>query len=531
MAKTGIQISKTLINKINDEDFKKNIEKRLMQKSGGKCFLCGSKFNFASDLIHVDHDVPESDGGTTDYDNLNLAHANCNKFKKSNSSLLVMKFLPFRQFLNDNSQVNFDKASREFFGIKPKPILIEPKGKEYVIISFPNNTKSAPLPIYSETKPGKKGQVFNYVFLQAPACALVNDKVQPRDIKIAHILKIFMDLHLNPLHEPSSVRLEKEYTGKSMKTNLLMFDGQHKTVAKMLVSFGKNSLIDIKLYLELSKEQATVLVNTIQSKIIKLGLSKSEFAAKMGDEYSDAFRHYEEHCKKQNRVITEEGFVSYFPSSNRKNAKNALIWSRRNEFLKMESSELNILEMLEGRSRLKDKKSEIKQAAFISKVIDPLFIKDPLKVEIKDDEARIMEQNNIRIILNFFYNSCLYYDESTATKDEIEKVQRLKSQSSLNYFTHLVRQVCCHYFGNQNPTIFIEVDINSSKNKNRIEESIKKYADHPIWVHDINYSTKVSNFYHNLQKNAQLNTFAEKMNLKLAYLVDIEQLDGKELDD
>ena len=534
MAKTGIQISKTLIKKIKDEGFKKNIEKLLKQKSGGKCFLCGSKFNFASDLIHADHNVPESDGGTTDYDNLNLAHANCNKFKKNNPTLLAQKFLPFRQFLNNNSQVNFDKVSREFFVIKPKPIVIEQKGKDFVVISFPNNTSSARLPIYTEVKPGRKGQVFQYVFLQAPACALVNDNVQPRDIKIAHILKIFMDLHLNPLHEPSSVRLEKVYTGKSMKTNLLMFDGQHKTVAKMLVSCGKDSLIDIKLYLGLSKEQATVLVNTIQSKIIKLGLSKSEFAAKMGDEYVDAFNHYEESCELRKEKITEAGFIKFFPKSRQAGAKKLLIQSRINEIFKMDNNELNILEIVEGSSKFEDTKTVINETTFINKIICNLLHTKPLSVEINEDEIRILERNNIRIILNAFYEKCLYYDENSATGAEIEKVQKLKSQSSLSLFTTYISEVCRYiYVKSAAEDIFTLIDITADKDKiASIKKAIERYANHPIWVHHHGkYSLKVKNFYDVLQKNGTLKYGAESVGLDLAYLLGVSKLKGDELAD
>ena len=104
MAKTGIQISNVLKNKIqNDDDFKENIVEILKQKSCGKCFLSGETFNYATDLIHADHDIPESEGGLTDRENLNLTLAYCNKFKQANPSLLVKKYLPFKFFVDKNS--------------------------------------------------------------------------------------------------------------------------------------------------------------------------------------------------------------------------------------------------------------------------------------------------------------------------------------------------------------------------------------------------------------------------------------------
>jgi hypothetical protein len=130
--------------------------------------------------------------------------------------------------------------------------------------------------------------LFKYVFTQVPISSIFNDNVQPRVMKSSHVFKIFQDLHTNPLHEPSSARMQNEPINGG-KNKFLMFDGQHKTVAKMLVSDGDKSLIDLKIYLNLSQTEANVLVNTIQAKITKLGLTKSEFAAKMGDEFRDEF--------------------------------------------------------------------------------------------------------------------------------------------------------------------------------------------------------------------------------------------------
>ena len=119
MSEQGIQISNSIKGKIkNNDNFKNNIVEILKQKSGGKCFLCKKPFNYASDLIHADHDTPEADGGETDEENLNLVHASCNKFKSANSTFQIKRFLPFKVFLENNTDVNFDKVSRDFFKIK-----------------------------------------------------------------------------------------------------------------------------------------------------------------------------------------------------------------------------------------------------------------------------------------------------------------------------------------------------------------------------------------------------------------------------
>jgi len=185
------------------------------------------------------------------------------------------------------------------------------------------------------------------------------------------------------------------------------------------------------------------LVNTIQSKIIKLGLSKSEFAGKMGDEYSQAFARYETYCKSiPGSIVSEEGFIKFFDKAKQNNAKKSLIQSRINDFLKMDIHDFNILEMVENKSKLKNRKSIIKETTFINKVIQSLLYTKPIKEAIGEDELRTTEKNNIRIILNLFFEHCLSYDENNVTDEELTKVHRLKSQSSLVLFTSLVRKEC-----------------------------------------------------------------------------------------
>ena len=72
----GINISKALVAKLPESE-RENIEQVLWDKSGTICWLCEEPMNRASDDIHADHEVPESDGGATEIANLNLAHAPC----------------------------------------------------------------------------------------------------------------------------------------------------------------------------------------------------------------------------------------------------------------------------------------------------------------------------------------------------------------------------------------------------------------------------------------------------------------------
>ena len=121
-----------------------------------------------------------------------------------------------------------------------------------------------------------------------PQVAIFSDQaVQPRTIRDTHVWAIYSDIMKNPLHEPPSLRIEPQ--GTSGKVSLLMFDGQHKTVANWLM--GRDTVV-AKIYLNLEEVQAIELVNSIQAKIKKLPLSAFELAAKMSDEWQTHWRLY-----------------------------------------------------------------------------------------------------------------------------------------------------------------------------------------------------------------------------------------------
>jgi len=67
--------------------------------------------------------------------------------------------------------------------------------------------------------------------------------------------------------------------------------------------------------------------------------------------------------------------------------------------------------------------------------------------------------------------------------------------------------------------------------KEALKNVIERYGTHPIWTHDETHSIKVTNFYNALQKNQGLNAIGESMKLTLAYLLNVEVLNGSELDD
>jgi 5-methylcytosine-specific restriction protein A len=55
----------------------RNLRERLIEASGGRCYLCGKAFT-ADDPPVIDHVTPRAHGGTDDESNLAAAHRSCN---------------------------------------------------------------------------------------------------------------------------------------------------------------------------------------------------------------------------------------------------------------------------------------------------------------------------------------------------------------------------------------------------------------------------------------------------------------------
>jgi hypothetical protein len=522
----SIKISNKIKSEIIDDNERKNIESLLVQKSANKCFLCGGMLDSLNQEIEADHDLPVAAGGATDLKNLNLAHLECNRFKKANPSVQVKKFLPLKKFLELNPESNFGIVGKELFNIEPMEVtLSKPKSNKLNIrygTSFLND-----IPIYEEPVPNR-GKSIEYCFIQIPIYLIFNDDVQPRPIKANHVFNLFQDLHLNPLHEPIGARLEVDNLNGLNK--ILMFDGQHKAVAKILIeSIGTNFndvKIDLKIYLNLTKQEATHLVNSIQSKIIKLGLTKSEFARKMGNEWESAFSKYEEKCQAIGKNPTENDFVLDAVPEMRKRRKEALILARLDQLISARDSSEEVLKIY-SLTKTEDKLLEIKETTLFNKLLQKFLTITPLNVVLdNDDSVRSLERQNIRAVLDIIYEE-LFTEKPKLTK---EKISQLKSQSSLILIVDYTKLFLASNLFVDKADIFFNPKMQTFLDNYR--RFIKKYQEHPIWNHafEPNKSQKVEKFFNLLKQNQSLTDVAKTITLTQGYCAGMEDLNGREFD-
>ena len=519
----SINISRKIINEIIDDNERNNIESLLTQKSANKCFLCAGTLDSQTQDIEADHDIPVADGGETSLANLNLAHLECNRFKRANPSVQVKKFLPLKKFIEANNDANFEIVSKDFFQIQPKGITISKTSNKKISISCGTLTIKD-IPVYEEVVPSRN-KTIEYCFIQVPVYMIFNDDVQPRPIKSNHVFNLFQDLHINPLHEPASARLDSIAYDQINK--LLMFDGQHKAVAKLLIeatqSNYSNINIDLKLYLNLTRQEATHLVNSIQSKIIKLGLTKSEFARKMGSEFENEFLKYEQKCQNFGISPTEIGFINDAPVELRKRRKEALIQTRITQLIEPNDPSESTLKLF-SLTKSKDSDLVIKETTLFTKVIQKLLCTTPLTTDIdNDDTVRSNERNNIRLILDILFEE-LFTESATLDK---KIINQFKSQSSLVLIVY-TKLFLSHLQLIEKGKVFFHSDLGTRQSEFR--SFLKKYKEHPIWGYWDSPTKPLAaeRFFNLLKQNQSLTEISETIKLTVSYCAGFDQLRGNE---
>jgi HNH endonuclease len=505
-----IVISKAFKKKIADANSIESdkVEDRLWTKSGELCHLCDGELNRTADQIHIDHDKPENDGGSAEFDNLHLAHASCNKFKADHRSIDVRPFLKFKRFHQEHEgSLNFSEA-QEYFGVKPKPVVIERKGKT-ATFHLPDGTKPSAA-VFAENVSGKS---IEYCFVDLPLTALWNDEdVQPRKIKINHLFLIASDLRTNPLHEQPTCRLIS--TGAQWK--LALFDGQHKALAKAL---NGNLATTYKVYLDLNREQATTLVNSIQAKIKKLPLTPFELVAKMSDELRDRFAAYESEV---GTGVSEAGFVEWTPASERTRAKSEISSAVIDEFLK--SGDVQITELIQGHPDASSQLPLVRESAFQNKFLKQLLHCTPLPKQFSGEElreARQRERVNLTRALNLFFDNAFAPTKEGASQLQKDAAKRMTYQASLEYIAELLRKIILiRVVPTTEELAFVEKPI-SEKQWTQIGKDIKRLCTHPIWTAKLDASPKTRAVKDALEKNTGARQAFAAMGLTPGYCVGI----------
>ncbi len=501
-----IQISKSLISKLPASE-QPEIETRLWEKSGGFCFLCDEPLVRTLESIEADHDVPEDQDGETTIANLNLAHAECNRAKRNAKTVPIRPYLRLKAYIRKTGPRQKYDGFLTHFDIEPKPSIVARDEAGIADFELPDG-KSRRVAIYQETNGAGS---FEYSFVELPRAAIFNDNdVQPRPIKDTHAWLIYSDLQRNPLHEPPSCRLEPAEVDPYVR--ILMFDGQHKTVANWMM--GRESVV-AKVYLDLDKDQATKLVNSIQSRIPKLPLSPFELAAKMEQEWRARLDEYEQHVGSEE--ASEAGFFKWLQADERARGKAAFKEALLQSQLSNPDLRISSLVRTAG-AKAPANGLFITETTLKGRVLGRLLQFQPLSLKGEEFGAyRAVETENIALLLNAFTDAALSPPEGQLELLPVQAAaaKRMLYQSALSYVADLLKKVFAH-------TMLVD-DLGAARpedaKRQLIEAHVQRLTSHPVWTEQYARDQRMADVRNALEKNQDARRSFEEVGLDLAYLV------------
>lgn len=507
-ADVPIRISKGLRDKLPDHE-RKSAEQVLWDKSHGVCFLCSDKMVESSDDIVADHDNPDGEGGDTTLANLNLVHQECNSFKRQHSTVDVRPYLRLtRKIKRKGGFVKYDQAA-SLLEISFTPIDVIDDG---AVLRVGTQEGMGTFPVFQENN--KEG-LFRFSYVELPRSALYNDdQCQPRNIKPNHVWQIYNDINRNPLHEAPACRLEK-VPGSQQTYRALLFDGQHKALSFWID--GREKIV-AKIYLDITKDQAVRLVNSIQSKIKKLPLSPFELAAKMSEEWQERWNSYE--AAKGPDKASEDGFLKWVDTDERSRAKSAFLEALLETFIDEEQLSFTQVVLKTGQKKQSDKLTE---SAFRSKVLKPLLHTAPLKELIPAQQKLRQREHDVVVkLLNLIYDRAFKLDASSSENAKA-RAKRLVFQAAIAYVMSMLRNLVGHFSAVAAPRQLIERDL-TPEQWQQVEKGIDLLLNHPVWTAPFTMSKKMTAVSDALSKNQDAATAFGDVGLKLGYIVGADKL-------
>lgn len=208
------------------KDEKKELTKRLMRCQGNTCFLCQHEIKLKADETEIDHIVPIADDGRDEEGNWALLHPSCNSKKRAknlNLARILIKWDSLRE--KYGGALSIQQILTKFGGDKEEVYIEESGGK----ISLRFSEENREFTLY--TDPSNSNYKFFFGLL--PISILTHDiELNPR--KIIDIDKLIIEFwRNNPQLHVALCRVHFE--GNNGKSKILLFDGQHKTAAQILL--------------------------------------------------------------------------------------------------------------------------------------------------------------------------------------------------------------------------------------------------------------------------------------------------------
>ena len=369
------------------------LKKELFNIQQGKCFICQKDIDLDIQETDVDHVIPLANKGKDDKSNFALTHASCNR-SKSDANLYIAQILYKIKALQEKVQ------SEEHRSASLKDVLKSEGGSKFdfkykieadeLIYSF---SEIQDVNIYRSRIYTDDISKEQFCFVEVPLQYLYHDDlINPRGINssIALLVKEFKkgnpQLHLS--------------LGRISDGKILIFDGQHKAVARILLGSKK---IVLRLFINPNVDRLIETNTNAGSTLRQIAFDKSIMRQLNNTLYYETIARYQkEHGYASDYFdFSEAQLVAYFKGENA-NIRKYIIDSIKHTITHSPENRLGAFIDFEGKSKNLPISYSAFEKTFLSTFIDSKLILDT-NISYKSDEGenpREMEISQLIRLLN-----------------------------------------------------------------------------------------------------------------------------------
>lgn len=393
----------TLIDEMDKEE-RNRLKQRLLKFQGNICFLCERDINLEADKTEIDHIIPIGDGGPDDEGNWALLHSDCNS-KKRAKNLDLAKVLMKRDTLREKygGALTTEQILNEFGGNEEEVYANESDNE--ILLRFSNKDKSFAL----HTDPSNPE--YKFFFCLLPISVLAHDsELNPR--KIINIDKLIGEFwRKNPQLHVALCRLHFE--GKAGKGKILLFDGQHKTAAQILL--GRTE-IPARVFVNPPKDNLKEVNRRAHKELRQIEFFRSVLDSLGEDIFSVNFKKFLEDPNTSQK--SEKGYIESIEAERRREeGKNlyhylkARVRDCKNLFdengIPINNVFFDYVEKDIARSKVWPISYDSVEKTFFRHFIDATPCEEPINVDSDKTYIRDIEARNLIKLMNLFANKVL----------------------------------------------------------------------------------------------------------------------------
>lgn len=295
------------LNSLSKKEYDKLTE-RLNSIQNKKCYICGDAIGLELQNTNIDHIIPLANRGKDSEDNFALTHESCNK-SKQDASLDIARVLHKLKKIQDKTLEQEGKAAslkhvlQSFSGSKYDfKYKIENDSITYSFSDIGDNT-IIKVPLFEDNLSKEKT-----CFIEVPIEYIHHDEIiNPRGINnsISKLIKEFEKG--NPQLHLTIARIND---GK-----IIVFDGQHKAVAQVLL--GSKKLL-LRLFLNPDIDRLIETNTNAGSTLRQIAFDKSIMSQLNNTLYAERVKKYQEDhtLNDDDFSFSEQQLIDYFKGEN-----------------------------------------------------------------------------------------------------------------------------------------------------------------------------------------------------------------------